>query len=115
MTSGMNTIMFPVKDIAAAKVLYATLLGVEPSMDQPYYVGFDVAGQHFGLDPNGHAKGLTGPLGYWTVDDVEQTLATLVEAGAKVFEPEREVGGGRLTAIVQDADGNKFGLLQMPE
>ena len=30
-------------------------------MDQPYYVGYNVAGQDIGLDPNGHRQGMTGP------------------------------------------------------
>ena len=34
-------------------------------MDEPYYVGYKVAGQDVGLDHNGHSQGMTGPLGYW--------------------------------------------------
>lgn len=63
MTSGMKTILYPVKDLAAAKKLYDTLLGVAPVMDEPYYVGYDVGGQDIGLDPNGHSKGMTRALG----------------------------------------------------
>jgi catechol 2,3-dioxygenase-like lactoylglutathione lyase family enzyme len=53
----------PVKDIARAKALYNDLLGVEPIMDQPHYVGDRVGGQDVGLDPNGHSKGMTIPVG----------------------------------------------------
>ena len=45
MTSGLKTIVYPVKDLAAAKSLFAELLGVEPYVDQPYYVGFSAAAQ----------------------------------------------------------------------
>jgi extradiol dioxygenase family protein len=61
MTSGMRTVIYPVKDLAQAKTLYGTLLGVEPDMDEAYYVGFSVGGQHVCLDPHGHSKGMTGP------------------------------------------------------
>jgi catechol 2,3-dioxygenase-like lactoylglutathione lyase family enzyme len=65
MTSGIKTVLYPVKDLARAKALYGKLLGVEPDMDEAYYVGFRVGDQDVGLDPNGHSKGMTGPVGYW--------------------------------------------------
>ncbi|MGQ0805687.1 MAG: VOC family protein [Actinomycetota bacterium] len=112
MTSGMKTVMYPVKDIAAAKQLYGKLFGVAPYADEAYYVGFNVGGQDVGLDPNGHSKGMTGPVGYWHVDDINESLEALLEAGAVTQEPIRDVGGGKLIATVTDADGNSIGLLQ---
>jgi predicted enzyme related to lactoylglutathione lyase len=112
MTAAMNTVIFPVSDLAVAKSVYGTLLGVEPSMDEPYYVGYDVGGQHLGLDPHGHEKGLTGPLAYWQVDDVGTSIKSLVDAGAEVTEAAHDVGGGKLVATVKDADGNLIGLMQ---
>jgi len=60
MTSGTCTVIYPVKDLAQAKKLYSTLLGVAPSNDEVYYVGFRVGNQDIGLDPHGHSKGMTG-------------------------------------------------------
>jgi predicted enzyme related to lactoylglutathione lyase len=110
----VRTIIYPVKDLAGAKELYGTLLGVAPSMDAPYYVQFDVDGQQLGLDPHGHAKGLTGPVVYVEVDDIQAALARLVEAGAETRQPVTEVGGGKLVALVADADGNVTGLARSP-
>jgi predicted enzyme related to lactoylglutathione lyase len=112
MTAAMNTVIFPVSDLAVAKSVYGTLLGVEPSLDEPYYVGYDVGGQHLGLDPHGHEKGLTGPLAYWQVDDVGTSIKSLVDAGAEVTEAAHDVGGGKLVATIKDADGNLIGLMQ---
>jgi predicted enzyme related to lactoylglutathione lyase len=114
MTSGMKTVIYPVTDIAAAKQLYGKLFGVAPDMDETFYVGFSVEGQHVGLDPNGHSKGMTGPIGYWDVDDINESLAALLGAGAKTQQPISDVGGGKLIATVTDADGNLIGLLQAP-
>ncbi len=114
MTSGMKTIMYPVKDLAAAKQLYGTLFGVAPYMDEAYYVGFTVVGQDVGLDPNGHSKGMTGPVGYWHVDDINESLEALLDAGGETQQPISDVGGGKLIAAVKDADGNTIGLLQAP-
>lgn len=112
MTSGIRTVIYPVKDLAQAKALYTKLTGVAPIADQPYYVGFKVDGQDIGLDPNGHSQGMTGPLAYWHVDDINESLQQLVDAGAEVQQAVRDVGGGKLVASVRDPDGNPIGLLQ---
>ena len=56
-TEGIKTVLHPVSDLASAKAVYAALLGVAPQTDAPYYVGFDVAGQHIGLVPGGGPRG----------------------------------------------------------
>lgn len=112
MTSGLKTIICPVRDVAAAAAFHTQLLGVEPHTTAPYYVGFTVGDQEIGLDPYGHATGMTGPLGYWHVDDIHAAIKTLVAAGATVARDVRNVGGGRLVTSVTDSDGNPIGLLQ---
>ena len=113
MTAGLQTMIYPVSDVAAAKAVYTSLLG-EPSVDQPYYVGWRVGNQDIGLDPNGHAQGMTGPLGYYEVDDIAAAVATLAAAGASVVTEPRDVGRGKLIAVLTDADGNPLGLTQTP-
>jgi predicted enzyme related to lactoylglutathione lyase len=114
MNQGIRTVIYPVKDITQAKTLYSKLLGVEPSMDEAYYVGFRVGDQDIGLDPNGHNQGMTGPVGYFHVSDIQQSLQSLVDAGAHVQQEVKDLGGGKLIASVQDADNNIIGLLQFP-
>ena len=111
MNQGVKTIIYPVSDIAQAKALYRTLLGVEPYADAPYYVGFKVGGQDIGLDPNGHKAGVTA---YHHVDDIRKTLQALLDAGAQLQQDVKDVGGGTLIATVKDANGNIIGLRQMP-
>lgn len=111
-TEGIKTVLHPVTDLAAAKAVYSALLGTEPQHDAPYYVGYDTAGQHIGLVPNGAQQGMTSPVAYWHVADIEAKLAELTAAGAKVKEAPRNVGGGRLVATVTDPDGNVLGLAQ---
>ncbi len=111
-THGAKTLLHPVTDVAAAKAVYAALLGVEPTADEPYYVGFDAEGQHIGLVPNGAAQGMTTAVAYWHVPDIEAKLAEVTAAGATVKDAPRDVGGGRLVATITDPDGNVLGLLQ---
>jgi len=111
-TQGIKTVLHPVSDPGTAKAVYAALLGVEPQVDEAYYVGFDVAGQHIGLVPAAAAQGMTSPVAYWHVADIEAKLAEVTAAGATLKQPAHDVGGGRLVATVTDADGNVLGLLQ---
>jgi predicted enzyme related to lactoylglutathione lyase len=113
-TQGIQTVLHPVSDLERAKVVYGALLGTPPSADSEYYVGFDAEGQHIGLLPGGGPQGMTSPVAYWHVADIEAKLAELLAAGATVKEAARDVGGGRLVATVSDPDGNVLGLLQDP-
>jgi predicted enzyme related to lactoylglutathione lyase len=111
-TEGIKTVLHPVSDLENAKAVYTALLGQPPQTDEPYYVGFDVAGQHIGLVPGGGPQHLTSPVTYWHVPDIEAKLAEVTAAGATVKDPAGEVGGGRLVATVTDPDGNVLGLIQ---
>ena len=111
-TQGIRVVLHPVSDLTVATPVYAALLGVPPQAESSYYVGFEVGGQHVGLVPGGGPQGMTSPVAYWQVPDIEAKLAEVTAAGATVKEPPHDVGGGRLVATVTDPDGNVLGLLQ---
>ena len=112
MSQGISLVVYPVKDLVRAKAVFGKWLGTEPYADAPYYVGYRVGDQEIGLDPNGHAQGMAGPLGYVQVQDIKKSLKELLDAGAKTQQDVKNVGGGRLIATVKDADGNIIGLMQ---
>lgn len=114
MIQGIKHFNYPVKDIAQAKKLYSKLLGVEPYVDGASYVGFRIGDQEIGLDPRGHKLGMTGPVGFFYVSDIQHSLQSLLDAGAQMQQEVRNVGGGMLVAYVKDADGNSIGLIQLP-
>ena len=111
-TQGIKTVLHPVSDLRAAKPVYEALLGVPPQADSDYYVGFEAEGQQIGLVPGGASQGMTSPVAYWHVTDIEAKLAEVTAAGATVKEPAHDVGGGRLVATFTDPDGNVLGLLE---
>jgi predicted enzyme related to lactoylglutathione lyase len=111
-TQGVKTILHPVSDLAKAKPVYAALLGIAPQHDAPFYVGYEAEGQHIGLVPNGGPQGMTSPVAYWHVADIEAKLAEVTAAGATLHEAARNVGGDRLVATFKDPDGNVLGLIQ---
>ncbi len=110
MTSGMQLVVFPTKDLDGAKKIFSTLLGTDPYVDREFYVGFRAGGLEFGLDPNG----TDGPICYWDIDDIEASVQSLVAAGATLDEAANDVGRGLLVAKVRDADANVVGLRQRP-
>jgi predicted enzyme related to lactoylglutathione lyase len=113
-TEGIKTVLHPVSDLDSAKAVYTALLGMPPQHDAPYYVGYDIAGQHIGLVPGGAAQGMAAPVSYWHVADIEAKLAEVTAAGATMKESPRDVGNGRLVATFTDPDGNVLGVLQDP-
>ncbi len=106
------TIIYPVKDIAKARDIFTTLLGVEPTMVERYYVGYRVGNNEIGLNPNGFSQGMTGPVAYWDVKDLKETIADMVAAGAELWQNPRHVGGGKQIAMMKDPDGNVIGLVE---
>lgn len=104
-------IVFPAKDLPSAKRLFTTLLGTEPYVDQPYYVGFRTDTREIGLDPQGSSS---GPIAYWDTDDITAQVADLTRAGWQVTSEPRDVGGGLLVAQLSDGSGSTVGLRQEP-
>ena len=113
-TEGITIVLHPVSDLEAAKPVYTALLGMPPTSDSSYYVGYEAAGQQIGLVPGGGPQAMTSPVAYWRVPDIEAKLAEVTAAGAAVNEPPRDVGGGRLVATFTDPDGNVLGVVQDP-
>ncbi|HEX4790847.1 MAG TPA: VOC family protein [Actinospica sp.] len=110
MADNFKAIIYPVRDVQAAKALFTALLGTPPVHEAPYYVGWSIDGQDVGLNPNGFDQGMTGPVPYVDVPDIKARLDALVAAGASVVQDVTDVGGGAQIASVKDADGNIIGL-----
>ncbi len=115
MNEGIETILYPVKDTARAKKMFSELLEIEPHVDEPYYVGFQVGNQEIGLVPNGHSQGMAGPIAYYHVSDIRKSQQILLDSGGKVLSEIRDVGGGKLVASIEGPEGNVIGLIQMPD
>lgn len=111
MSTTPNRIVIPVKDLAAATKIYRTWLGAEPHTDTPYYVGFNVGGVEIGLNPNGHAMGMTGPTVMAEAADLDAARAELLAAGATEVSGPQLAGPGQRHCTLADADGNPIGLI----
>lgn len=105
-------IVFPASDLDSAKRRFTSLLGTEPYIDQPYYVGYRTDGREVGLDPSGVSS---GPIAYWDTDDITGRVAGLTSAGWQVVSEPRDVGRGLLVAQLSDGNGTTVGLRQQPQ
>jgi predicted enzyme related to lactoylglutathione lyase len=113
---GLRTVIYHAPDLEKAKAWYGNALGIEPYFDQPFYVGFNVAGYELGLDPDasGAAGGKSGVVAYWGVTDAEESLRRLVSLGATERSAVQEVGEGIRVASVFDPFDNIFGIIENP-
>ncbi len=109
---GLRTVIYPAPDLDSAKQWWTALLGIDPYFDQPFYVGFSVAGYELALMPD--ADPAYGALVYWGVADVAEALAAAKASGATEHTPLADVGDGIITATVQSPDGSILGLIYNP-
>ena len=112
---GLRTSIYRVTDIEKAKAWYTQVLGIEPYFDQPFYVGFEVAGYELGLQPDKvTGKKADNILMYWGVIDIHESYERLLTLGAKSHEKLENVGSEIWVATVKDPWGNVFGIIQNP-
>ena len=113
--NAVKLIIYPAADVAAATKFFGTLLGGEPYVDSPYYVGFKTGDMEIGLVPQAANPAQTAPLAYVDVDDINAAIAALVSQGAKKVSDPKDVANGLLVASITDATGNPIGLRQFPK
>lgn len=112
---GIHTVVYQVADLAAARDWYTQVLGTPPYFDQPFYVGFSVAGYELGLQSETpSAAPVSNVVAYWGVDDIEAEHARLLALGAQETYPVSDVGDNILLSTVRDPFGNEFGLIRNP-
>ena len=109
---GLRTLIHPVEDLEAAKAWWTDFLGYGPYFDEPFYVGYEVAGYELGLLP-GHPV-TDGALPYWGVDDVAEAMAAAIASGATEHTPATEVGEGIVTGTVRNPQGSIVGFIRNP-
>lgn len=109
---GLRTVIHPVTDLAAATQWWTALLGFGPYFEEPFYVGFEVAGHELGLLPD--ADPSDGALVYWGVEDCQAAVDAALELGATVHVAAAEVGEGIVTATVRSPDGAIVGFIRNP-
>ena len=125
---GLSQLIFFADDMAAARLWYTELLGMEPYFERfgpdgkLAYVEFRVGDYQHELGlidrryaPHSSAGGPAGAVANWHVDDVEAALEKLLSVGAQQHEERTERGEGFVTASVIDPFGNILGITYSPQ
>lgn len=113
---GLRTTIYKVNDITRARDWYAQAFKTEPYFDEPFYVGFDIAGYELGIVPDETAAELKveSVISYWGVEDIQSSYEWFLRQGATACEAPHNVGGELMTATVKDPFGNVIGLIFNP-
>lgn len=111
---GLATAIYPVPDLDRAKAWYATAFNQQPYFDQPFYVGFEIAGYELGLLPDEGRPGPEGGVAYWRVDDIATAVSHFLQCDATLVSEAKDVGEGITVAVVADPFGNSIGLIENP-
>ncbi len=109
---GLRTVIYQASDLEASKAWFTRLLGFGPYFDQPFFVGFSVAGYELGLLPD--ADPADGALTYWGVSDVQAAMDEAIALGATVHVPATEVGDEIVTGTVRTPQGSIVGFIDNP-
>jgi hypothetical protein len=98
---GLRSLIYPSSDVTTAKEWWTSFLGFGPYFDEPFYVGFNVAGYELGI----------------VASDSDDVAAAVVDAqshGAVVVEGPNDVGEGIIVASVENPLGQIVGLIFNP-
>lgn len=109
---GLRTTIYPTDDLATSVAYFKRLLDIEPYFDEPFYVGFEVAGYELGIDPNSDLA--AGAQSYWGVADAAAAGEELVASGASVASAVSEVGEGIKVGKFRLPDGSLFCIIENP-
>jgi predicted enzyme related to lactoylglutathione lyase len=119
----MSTVSYFADDLTEARDWYASFLGVDAYFERStpdgvlayvefrigdYQAELGIVHRRFEVTPSG---GPAGQILYWAVDDLDGTLARLLELGAKLHDEPRVRGEGFVTASVVDPFGNILGVM----
>ena len=113
---GLRTVAYFVADLQKAKEWYAKAFETQAYFDEPFYVGFNIAGYELGLLPEEGSEITKGDntISYWGVENIEEVYERLLVLGATEHEKPHSVGGPLMVASVRDPWGNIIGIIYNP-
>ncbi|UYQ93641.1 VOC family protein [Chitinophaga horti] len=114
---GLRTVIYRVADMNKAKEWYSKAFNTAPYFDEPFYIGFNIAGYELGLQPapaDVETLSQGGVETYWGVEDINTAYNELINHGATPYDPPRNVGGDIEVALVKDPWGNILGIIYNP-
>jgi uncharacterized protein len=113
----------PVTDMDRAVKFYEELLGVK--LERQMVDGYEMARFPFAEGAAGAAGALArgdvyrpskdGAIVYFHVDDIRKTVGKAEAMGRPVLYPVKDIGEAGFVAEIEDSEGNRLALSQLPE
>jgi predicted enzyme related to lactoylglutathione lyase len=113
----------PVTDMDRAVRFYEELLDVK--LERQMVDGYEMARFPFAEGAAGATGALAkgdvyrpskdGAIVYFNVDDIRQTVARAEALGRPVLYPVKDIGEAGFVAEIEDSEGNRLALSQLPE
>ena len=118
MANPVNWFEIPVKDIERGKKFYEEVLGLELSrqkMDDIEMAWFPMEEGGAGatgslVQAESYNPSYDGSVVYFSVADIESTLAKAESNGGKVVTPKMDIGEYGFIGHFEDSEGNRIGL-----
>ena len=117
---GLRTTIYRIPDaeLKNASAWYSKAFDTKPYFDEPYYVGFNIAGYELGLHPeenNPIGENRThGVESYWGVENIAEKHEHFLSLGAREVQSPNNVGGEIMVSSVLDPWNNIIGLIYNP-
>ncbi len=113
---GLRTVIYRVSNLEDAKKWYTDVFGKGPYFDEPFYIGFEIAGYELGLIPDDTSnENKTDNIEtYWGVTDIKSEHQRFIDHGATEHTAIQNVGGELLVSTLKDPWGNVIGLIYNP-
>ena len=122
MTNPVYHFEIPVTDMERAVGFYQRVFGFE--FDRQTVDGYEMAFFPRAEDRPGASGALAqgdvytpshnGCILYFDVEDIDAVLRRSVAEGAKLLYPKKDIGEGGLVAEIEDSEGNRIALNQVP-
>jgi len=115
MLKSLKRAVYTVKDLEAAKNWYSSVLDKKPLFDSPFTVIFQIGECSLSLrkDEKSVPGNQAGVDIYWEVDDTDEAVRLLTDAGATLESPVRDALSIRY-ARIRDPFGNILGITGPP-
>ncbi len=107
MFKSIKRIIYKASEIENAKLWYSKLLGLQPVLDTPFLVIFQIGEFTLSLAKCNPASSVNTENSetYWEVDNIDLSYQKLMEMGAKVHTPVKDVLNIRIAKVI-DPFGN---------
>ncbi|WP_309641434.1 VOC family protein [Flavobacterium sp.] len=114
---GLRTTIYKVSDLEKAKLWYNAIFETTPYFDEPFYVGYNIAGYELGIQPeeNPVVSKEETVLTFWGVENVEAEYERMISLGATEHEKPMNVGVEIMVATIKDPWNNIIGIIYNPE